>query len=322
MILAIIETDQGQLADASRQMLTFSRELAGRIGAPVAAVAFEAAEPDLVREAGAFGAASVIQIGHERLDAYAPEAFGRALLQLIEAKEPSVVLAPSTDRGNEILAHAAAFADLPMASNCAEIRGIDPFEITRLRWGSSLLEEARLEKEPKLMSVGLHVVTPEQAAAPVEPSVETFTPSLEDRDLRVKMVRLEEEVVEGITLKNAPVVIGGGRGVGSPEGYGVLEKLAELVGGAVGGSRVATNNGWRPHSDQIGLTGNRIAPDLYIPCGISGAIQHLVGCKGAKRILVINKDPEAPFFAKADWGVIGDLHEVIPAIIEEIKKQQ
>jgi electron transfer flavoprotein alpha subunit len=302
-------------------MLTFARELAGRLDASLAAVAFEATDDHLVREMGAFGAAAVIQVAHERLDAYAPEACGRSLVQLIEEKKPSVVLAPSTDRGNEILAHAAAVADLPMASNCAEVRGVDPFEITRLRWGSSLLEEARLEKEPKLMTVGLHVVAAEEAPAPVEAAVESFAPSLEERDLRVKVARLEEEVVEGITLKNAPVVIGGGRGVGSPEGYGVLEKLAEVLGGAVGGSRVATNNGWRPHSDQIGLTGNRIAPDLYIPCGISGAIQHLVGCKGAKRILVINKDPEAPFFAKADWGVIGDLHEVIPAIIEEIQKQ-
>ncbi|MCF8053534.1 MAG: electron transfer flavoprotein subunit alpha/FixB family protein, partial [Desulfobacterales bacterium] len=172
-----------------------------------------------------------------------------------------------------------------------------------------------------LMTVGLHVVAAEEVPVPAEPETEVFTPSLEEQDLRVRVSGLEKEVVEGITLKTAPVVIGGGRGVGSAEGYAVLEQLAELVGGAVGGSRIATNNGWRPHADQIGLTGNRIAPNLYIACGISGAIQHMVGCKGAKRILVINKDPEAPFFAKADWGVVGDLHEVIPAIIEEIRKQ-
>ncbi|MCF8080471.1 MAG: electron transfer flavoprotein subunit alpha/FixB family protein [Desulfobacterales bacterium] len=321
MILAVIETDQGKLAEASQQMLTFARDLAGRFDAALIAVTFEAADAALAREAGAFGAASLIQIRHERLDSYAPEAIGRAVVQIIGEKKPEAVLAASTDRGNEILAHAAAVADLPMASNCAEVRELDPFEITRLRWGSSLLEEARLEKEPKLMTVGLHVVVAEEASAPAAAEVEVFTPSLEDRDLRVRVAGIEEEVVEGISLKTAPVVIGGGRGVGSAEGYDVLEKLAELVGGAVGGSRVATNNGWRPHADQIGLTGNRIAPDLYIACGISGAIQHLVGCKGAKRILVINKDPEAPFFAKADWGVVGDLHEVIPAIIEEIKKR-
>jgi len=134
-------------------------------------------------------------------------------------------------------------------------------------------------------------------------------------------VRREAEVTEGITLKNAAVVVGGGRGVGSSEGYAVLEKLAEILGAAVGCSRVATNNGWRPHSDQVGLTGTRISPELYIACGISGAIQHLVGCKKAQKIMVINKDPEAAFFGKADYGVVGDLHEVLPAVIEELKKQ-
>ncbi len=322
MILAVIETDQGKLAEASQQMLTFARDLAGRFDVPLTAVTFEAADAELAREAGAFGAASVIRLSHEALDAYAPEAIARAVVQLIEAKKPAAVLAASTDRGNEILAHAAAMADLPMASNCAAVRGLDPFEITRLRWGSSLLEEARLEKVPKLMTVGLHVVAAEEVPVPAEPETEVFTPSLEEQDLRVRVSGLEKEVVEGITLKTAPVVIGGGRGVGSAEGYAVLEQLAELLGGAVGGSRIATNNGWRPHADQIGLTGNRIAPSLYIACGISGAIQHMVGCKGAKHIMVINKDPEAPFFAKADWGVVGDLHEVIPAVIEELKKQQ
>jgi len=321
MILAVIETDQGKLAEASQQMLTFARDLAGRFEVPLSAVTYDAADEALAGEAGAFGAASLIQVSHEALDAYAPKAVARAVVQLIEAKKPSAVLAASTDRGNEILAHAAAMADLPMASNCAEVRRLDPFEITRLRWGSSLLEEARLEKAPKLMTVGLHVVAAEEAPAPVPAVVEVFTPSLEEQDLGVRVSGLEKEVVEGITLKTAPVVIGGGRGVGSAEGYAVLEQLAELVGGAVGGSRIATNNGWRPHSDQIGLTGNRIAPNLYIACGISGAIQHMVGCKGSKHILVINKDPEAPFFAKADWGVVGDLHEVIPAVIEELKKQ-
>ena len=117
-------------------------------------------------------------------------------------------------------------------------------------------------------------------------------------------------------------MVGGGRGVGSAEGFRVLEELAGLLGGAVGGSRVVTNNGWRPHSVQVGLTGNRIAPDLYIACGISGAIQHLVGCKGAKHVMVINKDRDAPFFRRADYGVVGDLHEILRALIEAIRARR
>ena len=124
-----------------------------------------------------------------------------------------------------------------------------------------------------------------------------------------------------ISLTDAKVVVGGGRGVGSAEGFGELEELAGLLGGAVGGSRVVTSAGWRPHSDQIGQTGLRIAPDLYIACGISGAIQHIVGCKAAKRILAINTDPNAPIMAAADYAVIGDLHQVVPAIIAEIRRR-
>ena len=119
-------------------------------------------------------------------------------------------------------------------------------------------------------------------------------------------------------MRTAPVVIGGGWGVGSEEGFRILEELAGLLGAAVGGSRVATNNGWRAHAQQIGLTGNRIAPNLYIACGISGAIQHLVGCKGAKHVM----DKGAPFFRRADYGVVGDLHEILPALISEIRKKK
>jgi electron transfer flavoprotein alpha subunit len=150
--------------------------------------------------------------------------------------------------------------------------------------------------------------------------VEEFTPTLGDEHFVVRVTRREEASSGTVRLDTAKVVVGGGRGVGSKEGFELLEELANLLGGAVGGSRVVTNLGWRPHSDQVGQTGARIAPDLYIACGVSGAIQHIVGCKGAKRLLVINKDQSAPIVARADWAVIGDLHEIVPAIIAELRK--
>ena len=152
-------------------------------------------------------------------------------------------------------------------------------------------------------------------------TVEEFTPTLGDEHFFVRVTRREEPSSGAVRLDTARVVVGGGRGVGSKEGFEVLEELASLLGGAVGGSRVVTNLGWRPHSDQVGQTGARIAPDLYIACGVSGAIQHIVGCKGAKRILVINKDENAPIVARADWAVIGDLHEIVPAIVAELRKE-
>jgi electron transfer flavoprotein alpha subunit len=320
MILGLVEHDRGVLEEASLQMLTFARELAGRTGTTLAALLVGGEARPLAEALKPHGVSAVFLAEDDRLSSYAPEAWARAVLHLVEEKRPLVVLAAGTDRGNEVMGHVGAKAALPLAANCSEMHPGDPFKVTRLRWGSSLLEEAILDGEPKLGTVALHVVEPEEAAASGEAAVEPFSPAFEDADFRVQVRALEETVTEGITLKTAPVVIGGGRGVGSEEGYAVLEELAGLVGGAVGGSRVATNNGWRPHADQIGLTGNRIAPELYIACGISGAIQHLVGCKGAKRILIINNDPEAPFFSKADYGVVGDLHEVVTAVIGELKK--
>jgi electron transfer flavoprotein alpha subunit len=256
------------------------------------------------------GDVEAVTIGGE----YAPEAWAQAIVEL----EPEVVVAPGTDRGHEVLAHVAARLDAPLAANCidARVEG-DAFALTRQRWGGSLLEEARLSGSPKLLTVAPHAVAAD--AAPAE--VKELTPRL-DEGVRVRIARREEPEVGAVRLDTARVVVGGGRGVGSAEGFAPLEELAGLLGGAVGGSRVVTNLGWRPHADQVGQTGARIAPDLYIACGISGAIQHIVGCKAAKRILVINKDEHAPIVARADYAVVGDLHEIVPALIRELHRAQ
>ncbi|MDX1691592.1 MAG: electron transfer flavoprotein subunit alpha/FixB family protein, partial [Acidimicrobiia bacterium] len=142
-------------------------------------------------------------------------------------------------------------------------------------------------------------------------------------DAVARTVVVDREVLsEGMTLATAPVVVGGGRGVGSPEGFEVLEELAGLLDGVVGCSRVATNNGWRPHSDQVGQTGTKIAPRVYLACGISGAIQHWVGAMASKTIVAVNTDGEANMVSKADYAVIGDLHEVVPAIAEEVRRRR
>jgi electron transfer flavoprotein alpha subunit len=243
---------------------------------------------------------------------YAPEAWARAIVEL----EPEVAVAAGSDRGHEVMAHVAARLDAPLAANCVDVRvDGDSFLLTRQRWGGSLLEEARLSGTPKLLTVAPHAVAAEGAPA----TVTELTPSL-DEGVRVRVTRREEPAAGTVRLDTARVVVGGGRGVGSPEGFAVLEELAALLGGAVGGSRVVTNLGWRPHADQVGQTGARIAPDLYIACGISGAIQHIVGCKAAKRILVVNKDKDAPIVARADYVVIGDLHEILAAVVAELRK--
>lgn len=322
MILTIIEQENGAITEGTLQMLTFARKTAGRLGEDLAALLFGEKARPLISEVGKYGAATAALAVHEALEEYGPAAYAASAIQAMELLGPTIVMAAATDQGSEIMAFIAARIDQPLAANCLGVEGGDPFKITRLRWGGSLLEDAVIDGKPKLLTVALHTVEAQEAAEPVEPVLQTIEPTLTDMDLRVRVSRREQIVEEGISLKTAPVVVGGGRGVGGPDGYAILEELAGLLGGAVGGSRVATNNGWRPHSDQVGLTGTRISPELYIACGISGAIQHLVGCKGAKNILVINKDPEAAFFAKADYGVLGDLHEVVPALTEAIRAEK
>ena len=236
---------------------------------------------------------------------YQPAAWAKTLA----AQEADTIVAAGSERGNELLAHVGAILDLPVAANVTAIAGD---LVTRQRWGGSLLEEARLHGSPQLLTVAPHT----QVAVEFG-EVELL--EAED-DGSPKVLERIEESSGGISLRDAKVVVSGGRGVGSAEGFAIIEELAGLLGGAVGCSRVVTSAGWRPHTDQVGQTGTKISADLYVACGISGATQHIAGAKGAKKILAINNDPEAPILAVADYAVIGDLHEVVPAISAELRK--
>jgi electron transfer flavoprotein alpha subunit len=248
---------------------------------------------------------------------YAPAAWAQTLVEIAQSRGAAAIIAPGSERGNEILAHVAAKLDQPMAANCVAVTAGDPATVTRVRWGGSLLEEARLIGSPLLFTSAAHAV----AAEPIA-DVETVpvTTALSEVDQVVRVVEQVPASTSGVSLTDADVVVSGGRGVGSAEGFSIIEELAELLGGAVGCSRAVTSAGWRPHSDQVGQTGSKVSPEIYIACGISGATQHMAGVKGAKRLLAINPDGEASIFAGADYAVIGDLHEVVPAISAEIRK--
>jgi electron transfer flavoprotein alpha subunit len=280
-------------------------------------VFIEDAGDELSQQAVAFGRAlgdEVHAVTVDRTDGgYAPAGWARAVTRAVEERGPSIVLAPGTERGNEILAHVAAALDQPLAANCVSLTPGEPATVTRVRWGGSLLEEARVHGSPILATVAQHVV----AAEPIEAgAVETLQPAAD----AVAVTERVSSASAGVSLSDADVVVSGGRGVGSAEGFAVIEELAQLLGGAVGCSRAVTSAGWRPHSDQVGQTGTKVSPEIYIACGISGATQHMAGCKGAKKLLAINPDAEASIFANADYAVIGDLHEVVPAISAEIRK--
>ena len=283
--------------DLAQQALTFARAY----DAEVDAIAF-----------GAAPAVTGVRTLHvAAIDGYAPQAWARATASL----RPTTVVAAGTDRGNEVLAHAAVMTGGVLATNVVRATGD---EVTRQRWGGSLLEEARLHGDVKLMTVAPHAVAIEPAEG--EPEVRPFTPELAPEDMVVRVVDRVDESTGGVSLADAPVVVSGGRGVGSTEGFAPLEELAGLLGGVVGCSRAVTMAGWRPHTDQVGQTGTKISPELYIPCGISGATQHMAGCKGAKKLLAINSDPEAPIMASADYAVVGDVLEIVPAITAELRR--
>ena len=312
--LVYVEHANGAADRVSLESIALARSLGGPVeavvtGGPAAGLAGVAAS------LGGHGVSTVHVAEDARLDAFAPEALGAVIAQLAEERSPSAVLGPGTERGNEVLAHAAARLGLPLAANVISVAADGAgWRLSRQRWAGSLIEDARLEAPIAILTVAPHTSAASEVSGSAAASVVPFAPNLTDHDLRVRVTGREPAAEGSIALSDAKVVVGGGRGVGSAERFDEIEELAGLLGAAVGVSRVVTSNGWKPHTMQIGQTGQRIAPDLYIACGISGAIQHIVGCKAAKRILAINPDPEAPIMGRATYAVIGDLHQVVPAI--------
>jgi electron transfer flavoprotein alpha subunit len=282
----VLFLDEG--TDASRQALTLARR---------------------------FGEPRSLAMGS--LTPFAPDAIAASLAAAVDQLDATAVVAAGTDRGNEVLARLAARTGLPFAANCIEVEPGNPVTLTRLRWAGSLLEEARMHTALPLLTVAPHTVRIDDGPAP-EP-VEVGRSA--ERDLVVRVIEHVKPSNGGVSLAEAKVIVSGGRGVGSKEGFAIIEELADLLGAAVGCSRAVTSAGWRPHSDQVGQTGTKVAPEVYIACGISGATQHMAGLKGAKRIVAINSDPQAPLMLNADYTVVGDLKEIVPAISAEIRKR-
>jgi electron transfer flavoprotein alpha subunit len=309
----------------------------------VVGVVFGEAGSVLVADLSAYGVAQVYAV---ELDRYAPLAWARVLASLSAEVSATAVVAAGTDRGHEVMAHLGAITGLPLAANCVSAQPDEDgtLRLVRHRWAGSLLEDAVLEDavledavledavledavledavlegaSAALLTVAVDAVPAVPAGRPTPAAVRAYQPAFGEADLLVRAIESAGRA-GGASLATARVVVGGGRGVGGPDGFGVLEELAGLLGGVVGVSRVVTSEGWRPHQQQVGQTGTRISPELYLACGISGAIQHMAGCLSAKHIVAVNTDAEAPIIARADYAVIGDLSEVIPALVAAIR---
>jgi electron transfer flavoprotein alpha subunit len=299
MILILLDHDRGELDLLSLRALTAARKLSDDVQAVVIGESGAA----LAAAASEYGASILHVATHPDLLDYTPTASGRALAQLVAELNPQAVLAAGSPRGNEQLAHLAAFLDLPMAAECSSITLSTspgtPHAVTRARWGASLMEDAYVHSDLLIATVLTFSVEAAIVAGARPANVRTFEPDLAPSDLLVQIL---------------------GRGGETTSNRVTLEDLADLLGGTIGCSRVVTSSGWRPHSEQVGQTGTKVAPDLYIAAGISGAMQHIAGCKNSKTIVVINTDPEAPIMAYADYAIIGDLHKVIPALSAAIRE--
>ena len=325
MILVYVETEGPEPSEISLETIAFARSLSEAGGgiAIRALVVGAVAEPDAVAaELGAHGVTEVLQADGEAFGAWSGAATAAAVVAAREATGSVVVTAAGSPRGNEVLAHVAARLEVPMAANVVAFDGLSPFVVTRQVVGGAALEQMRLDRRPAVFSVAGHSWVAETTGGAPAPW-RVLDVAVSDADLVARVVATgEKEVDHSDSLKSAKVVVGAGRGAGGPEGFGPVSELAELLGGVVGVSRVVTSLGWRPHHEQVGQTGSRISPDVYIPCGISGAIQHWAGCASSKTILAINTDPEAPMMTKATYAVVGDMHEVVPAVVEELRSRR
>lgn len=315
MILVYVDHDRGVLDEFSLQAVAAARSL----DADVQAVMVGADAVTAAARLGEFGVTTTHVAVDPRIADYTPAASGRALAQIARHLSPAAVLAVGSPRGNEVLAHASAILDEPFAADCTAIAlGDGVSTVTRNRWAGNVLEDARVHAPMLIASTALHAFAADPVTGSGPAAVVEFAPELTDADLAVRVVDRVGGGGGGVSLAEAKVVVSGGRGVGEG-GFGPLEELAALLGGAVGCSRVVTSAGWRPHAEQVGQTGTKVAPDLYIAVGISGATQHIAGCKNAKTMIAINTDPDATIMSFADYAVIGDAATVMPALVEAVR---
>jgi electron transfer flavoprotein alpha subunit len=323
MILVLVETDGSGVIEVSRETLTFVRSLGAADGGDAVDVVLVGDVTETARDQlAAYGVRRVYRVSGEAFAAYAGSAWAAAVQEARRQAGSVFVAAAGTPRGLEVLAHVAAREGVPMAANVLSATGSAPLVVTRQVVGGAVLEEMRLDERPAVFTVAGHAVEPRPAPVLGAAEVVDCAPEVSEADLVARVVSTDEPEPDlSGGLRSARVVVGAGRGAGGADGFGDLLELTELLGGALGVSRVVTSLGWRPHHEQVGQTGSRIAPELYIPCGISGAIQHWAGCASAKNILAINTDPDAPMVTKATYAVIGDLHEVVPAINAEIRRR-
>ncbi|TCI43382.1 electron transfer flavoprotein subunit alpha/FixB family protein [Exiguobacterium sp. SH3S2] len=313
--LVLAEAREGALRNVSFEAIAAAKQLTDDVTAVVIGDNVKA----LATELGEHGAARVLVIEDERLKHYTPDGYGQVLRQIIDQEGPDMLVLGHTALGKDIAPKLAARLDAGLISDVVSIEGSGrDAEFVRPIYSGKAFEKVKFKDSVMFFTIRPNNIDalPRQAGA----SVSVETPAVELKDLAMIVKEVVRKATGKVDLAEAKVIVAGGRGVKSEDGFKPLEELAELLGGAVGASRGACDADYCDYALQIGQTGKVVTPDLYIACGISGAIQHLAGMSNAKVIVAINKDPEASIFSVADYGIVGDLFDVVPLLTEEFRK--
>ncbi|MGD2272335.1 MAG: electron transfer flavoprotein subunit alpha/FixB family protein [Desulfobacterales bacterium] len=314
-VLAIAEQRDGVFRKVTYEALSEGKRIADSMGSDLIALVIGANVESAAAELGKYGPEKILVAEHEALAEYLTDQYTRVAAEVIAKEESAVVILGASAQGKDLSARLSARLEAPLAMECVAVKVEDGNLIaTRPMYGGKIVADVTLNGKPQMVAIRPNAMSIAEAQG--AGNLEKLSVDPGDSVLRFVEKKLETGKVE---LTEADIVVSGGRGMGGTD-YTLLEKLAELLGGAVGASRSAVDEGWRPHSDQVGQTGKVVSPNLYIACGISGAIQHLAGMSSSKVIVAINKDPEAPIFSKADYGIVADLFEVVPVLTEEISK--
>jgi electron transfer flavoprotein alpha subunit len=321
-IWVFAEHREGNIKKVVYELLSSGRKLAAETGEEVCALLFGKGVAGLAATLGEYGADKVYLADDDMLAQYTTDAYSLVLSELIKEKEPSVVLLGCTVLGRDLAARVAQKAKTGLMTDCTgmELSGGQVVFMRPVYAGKAFVKAVCPELRPVMATVRPNVLIPREPQAGRGAEVVNVPVNLEKKDLRQVIKDVVLQVSTRPELTEANIIVSGGRGMKGPENYKILEELADVLGAAVGASRAAVDSGWIPQSYQVGQTGKTVSPTLYIACGISGSTMHLAGMRSSKFIVAINKDPEADIFKVADYGIVGDLFEVVPLFTEECKK--
>ncbi len=318
-ILVFMEEREGKIKKTSLEALFAARKLADTLQESVFALRLGAGDPSV--GLAQYGADKVFQAQSDLLNAYSTESYCAVVTQIAGKIQPRIILGSASAMGRDLLPRVAARLGVGLAQDCIEARVGDgqQLECVRPIYAGKAYARVRLLMTPAMATLRPNVFSLGAPDPARSAETEIFTPELGADQIRASVKETKISAGQKIELTEANIIISGGRGMKGPENFPLIEQLADTLGGAMGASRSAVDAGWIDHQHQVGQTGKTVSPTIYIACGISGAIQHLAGMSSSKYIVAINKDPEAPIFNVADYGIVGDLFEVVPALTQAVR---